>query len=322
MSSFVAYSVPSTDWVSVSFPTGLASLVLDALRPLMSDIPGVSALSSGSGWVFPSGSRKLKPGVLQARTPSGSPVTVISASGIVLAALRSSGVWPAYLRVLSSDVHRLTRLDVALDVPVDAPPILGALYGRAKSGGVALTRKVLDPVRHVSRWQSSDFAGRNSGTVYLGGKTAEVRARVYDKRLERVAGGLSDPGPCLRAELTVTSAMGISLKDAWEPAPVFWHFMAGALEGIVARPSGVPVWVPGGDNVGFSLPPRSVPDPVQRLERRLERSFELQDLCKLACTVRGGSVLVYRRLRKLGLSPPGSGFFPGFLAVTANDAVF
>lgn len=320
MSSFVAYSAPSADWVSVSFPTGLAPLVLGALRPLVSDIPGVSALSKGNGWVFPSSGRK--PGLLQSRARSCSPVAVISASGVVLSTLRSAGVWPAFLRVLSSDVHRLTRLDVALDVPVDAPPLLEALYSRASSGGVALTRKALDPVRHVSRWQSPDLAGRDSGTVYLGGKAAEVRARVYDKRLERVAHGFSDPGPCLRAELTVTSAMGISLKDAWEPAPVFWHFMAGALEGFVARPSGVPAWVPGGDYVGFSLPPRSVLDPVRRLERRLERSSELQDLCKLACSVRGGSVLVYRRLRKLGLSPPGFGFFPDFLAMTANDAAF
>ena len=52
MSSFVAYSAPSADWVSVSFPTGLAPLVLGALRPLVSDIPGVSALSKGNGWVF------------------------------------------------------------------------------------------------------------------------------------------------------------------------------------------------------------------------------------------------------------------------------
>ena len=150
MSSFVAYSAPSADWVSVSFPTGLAPLVLGALRPLVSDIPGVSALSKGNGWVFPSSGRK--PGLLQSRARSCSPVAVISASGVVLSTLRSAGVWPAFLRVLSSDVHRLTRLDVALMCSVDAPPLLEALYSRASSGGVALTRKALDPVRHVSRW--------------------------------------------------------------------------------------------------------------------------------------------------------------------------
>ena len=87
--------------------------------------------------------------------------------------------------------------------------------------------------------------------------------------------------------------MGISLKDAWEPAPVFWHFMAGVLEGIVTRPSNVPAWVPGGDSVGFALPPRSVLDPVQRLERRLEHSSDLPDLCELA---------FHSRWRHFGLS--------------------
>ena len=66
---------------------------------------------------------------------------MISASGAALAALRSVGAYAGYLRVLSSDVHRLTRLDVALDVLVDAPSVLDALYSRAKSGGVSLTRK-------------------------------------------------------------------------------------------------------------------------------------------------------------------------------------
>ena len=320
MSSSV-YLVPCADWVSVSCPAGLAPLILDELRPVVSAISGVSAMSTGNGWVFPSG------GLIQARSRSGSPVAVVSASGAALAVLRSVRAYTDYLRVLSSDIHRLTRLDIALDVLVDAPPLLETLYSRAKAGGVSLTRKALNPVRHVSRWQSPDSAGLDTGTVYLGGKTAEVRARVYDKRLERIASGFPDPGPWLRAELTVTSAMGISLKDAWEPAPVFWHFMTRALEGIISRPSDVSPWVPGtdkfvidGDRVGFALPPRSVLDPVQRLERRLEHSSDLQDLCELARSIRGGAILVYRRLRRLGLSSPSTlGFIPGFLAVASND---
>lgn len=157
------------------------------------------------------------------------------------------------------------------------------------------------------------------GTVYLGGRSAEVKARVYDKRQERIARGYPDPGPWLRAELTVTGAVGVSLKDVWSPAPVFWHFMASTLKGIAACPVDVPEWVPGG--VGFSLPPRPVLDPVQRLARRLERSTELQDLCSLACSVRGGAVLVYRRLRKLGLPLLSElRVIPGGFCVAANDS--
>ena len=131
MSSFSAYSVPSADWVSVSCPVDLAPLILDELRQVVSDISGVSAMSTGNGWAFPSG------GLIQLRSRSLSPVAVISASGAALAALRSVGAYAGYLRVLSSDVHRLTRLDVALDLLVDAPSVLEALYSRAKSGGVS-----------------------------------------------------------------------------------------------------------------------------------------------------------------------------------------
>lgn len=309
------YAVPSADWVSVSCPVDLAPLVFDALRPVVSDVPGVSALSTGHGWAFPFG------GLIQARTRSSSKVTVISASGAALAALRSAGVWVDYLRVLASDVHRLTRLDVALDVLIDAPPLLERLYRRAAAGDLALSRKSLDPARHLSRYLAPGPTGMDTGTVYLGARTAEVRAVVYDKRKERLVKGFADPGPWLRVELVVTAAMGVSLKDAFAPAPVFWHFLASALEGIVVRPVDVPAWVPGGESVGFSLPPRSVVDPVRRLVRRLERSQELRDLCGLASTVRGGSVLIYRQLRKLGLSPPPSaGFIPLFLSVVANDA--
>ena len=54
MSSSIC-SVPSADWVSVSFSVNLAPLVLDELRHVVSDISDVSAMSTGNGWTFPSG---------------------------------------------------------------------------------------------------------------------------------------------------------------------------------------------------------------------------------------------------------------------------
>ena len=51
MSSSIC-SVPSADWVSVSFSVNLAPLVLDELRHVVSDISDVSAMSTGNGWTF------------------------------------------------------------------------------------------------------------------------------------------------------------------------------------------------------------------------------------------------------------------------------
>lgn len=308
-----ASSAPFVDWISVSFPSGLSTLLLDALRPIVSVLPGVSAMPYGHGWSFPSG------GLLQVRSrSSSSAVSVLSASGAALSVLRDAGVFADLLRVLASDLHRVTRLDVALDLPVHAPPLLQSLYARSVRGEVSLSRKALNPARHVTRYLSPSSTGEDTGTVYLGGRSAEVKARVYDKRQECLARGLPDLGPLLRAELTVTGAVGVSLRDAWSPAAVFWHFMGSALTGIAARPVDVPEWVPGG--VGFCLPPRPVLDPVQRLERRLDRSAELRDLCELACSVKGGAVLVYRRLRKLGLPLPSElRLIPDFLKRAVND---
>ena len=248
------YLVPSVDWMSVSCPSGIASLLVDDLRPIVSAVPGSCAMSSGDGWYLSDSIDDRGSGIVQRRSHTHSPVSVISASGIAVSALRDAGLWSEYLRVFASDSHRVTRLDVALDVLVPAPGLLQSLYKRASSGEVALTRKALNPARHLRSIMSPGVTGEDTGTIYLGGKTAEVKARVYDKRHERIASGFPDPGPWLRAELTVTAAVGISLKDAWEPAPVFWHFMTQALDGIISRPVNVATWVPGG--IGFDLPKR------------------------------------------------------------------
>lgn len=305
-----AYLEPATDWVSVSLPSDSVLPVLDDLRSIVSAAPGVSAFPVGDGWLFPSG------GLLQVRSRSGA-FSTISFSGAVLASLRAAGLYGDCLRVLGSEPHRLTRLDVALDVLVHAPPCLQGLYGRAVRGEFSLTRKSFDPDRHISRYLGPGPGGEETGTVYLGTRFAEVKARVYDKRKERISKGCADPGPWLRAELGVTGKMGVSLKDAWEPAPVFWHFMESALQGVIERPGGVPCWKPGGE--GFCLPPRPVRDPVQVLRRRLEQSRDLRDVCGLARDTPGGSVLVYRQMERHGLPRPFEvSLVPGFLRVAAN----
>lgn len=280
-------------------------------------VPGVVAYSGGEGWVFPS------EGLVQIRSRPGASFKVLSASGTALVGLRQAQVYGEFLHSFASGPHRVTRLDVALDMAVHAPPLIRSLYERACQGDILLTRKRLRPDRHISLHLGPNADGEDTGTLDLGGRTSEVKATLYDKRQERIVKGFDDPGPWFRVELTVTAAVGVSIRDAWAPEPVFWHFMGSALAGVVERPTGLPAWVPG--DSGFKLPPRSVVDPVQRLSRRLERSRELLDLCELATTVRGGSVLFYRRLRKLGMLPPhasGSVFVPDFLLPASNDGLF
>lgn len=312
--SFCPSLVPTADWLSLSFPIDSVQPVMDGLRPLVSAVPEAAAYAKGEGWVFSDG------GLIQLRShPS---VGILCISGSALASLRDASIFGECLLLFGSEPHRVTRLDVALDILVSASPLLHDLYRRAIRGEFSLTRKSLSPSRHVSCLFSPGLDGVDTGTVYVGSRTAEVKARFYDKQFEQVSRRFSDPGPCLRAELTATDKVGVSLKDAWEPATLFWHYMQSALVGVLERPRGVPRWVPGGE--GFSLPPRAVPvDSTAILRGRLERSRELRDMCDLARSVSGGSVLFYRRLARLGLlSPFLVGFIPDFLLPATNDVAF
>jgi hypothetical protein len=276
------YRVPTSDWLTVSIPKDTARLVLADVRSLVSDVPGVAAWPDG-GWRFGSG------GLI--RATSRGLVGVISCSGSALVELRAAAVFGAYLRAMSSESHRVTRLDAALDLAIPAPPFLNDLYARANRGEVRLSHK-LAPAK---RWVGLNAVGEETGTVYLGGHTAKVRLVAYDKRQERLDKGLPDPGPWLRVELRGSSDLGISLRDAWEPSPFFWHYCSGVLP----CPSGVPAWVPGG--VGFDLPPKPALDPADAFERRLSYSSELRDLVSQALSVEGGVFRLKRYLRQSGI---------------------
>jgi len=215
-------------------------------------------------------------------------VLTIGVSGSAITVLRAAGLWGDLLSLFSEWPHRVTSLDVAYDrfdqAGADIVPGLNVL---GKGGGVSLTRKGVDP-RRVRMVDGLDPDGRLTGTVYLGARSAEVRCRVYDKRAERVDRGYSDPGNCVRYELTATSKVGISLRDAWDPAALFWHYMGRSL---LESPPEVPSWVPAGE--GFTMPKRTPIEPYQALLRHIEVSPELDYLLELseACGPAGYSIL-------------------------------
>lgn len=215
-------------------------------------------------------------------------VVAIGASGRALARLRALGMLGEFLARLSGEPHRVTVVDATLDAAGDAPPVLQEVYRVAVAGGLRLTRKALRP-RDVSRIMSPrESDGVETGTVYLGSRQAEVQMRVYDKQAERLFHGV-ERGPGVRYEVTVKNGLP-SLRDVFEPAPMFWHYA----QGVLPRPEGVPAWVVGA--LGFELPPVPARDDLELLRAKLRWSPDVQRVVALAMGMPNGRAVLLREL--------------------------
>lgn len=277
------------DYLNVSVPETDSSAVDKKIVRLMCDIGAVAITDELFKIIGGSG------GTLKHVTKRG--FSFYSASGSLLTSLRSFGLYNDFLSVFSDHPHRVTKIDVAHDLPCSSQPLLDDIYLRANSGEIKLTRKGLN---HVKKQFSVGVDGFDTGTVYLGARTAEVRARVYDKQQERLDKGFPwDDGPTTRFELTATNKVGISLKDAAEPSALFWRFMSDLLP----APANAPEWVPGG--IGFVMPGRPDVLPVDLLKRKVSQSPEVQILLDLAadCGPKGLDML-FRLMRQRALSAP------------------
>lgn len=203
--------------------------------------------------------------------------SVFGVSGMVLEYLRLCGELSRLLHIFGSAPHRVTRLDVAHDVPVFAPPVLQRILRKARSGSLSLTRKSLRPssVRFIDNHNHYE-AGFRTGTVYLGTRSAKAYARVYDKRNERLDRGFPDPGNMLRYELTVTGKLSPTLRDVVEPSPMFWNFMSEVLP----PPANAPEWSGNADGFAIDAPVPLLPSEIMR--RKLEGSADVVQLLELA----------------------------------------
>lgn len=268
------------DALTVTVPQDHYAELLPGLEAVLDRVlcespePGVYLCSSG-GWV---------------KTGSRSGVSWVQASGGVLGALRDVGAFSDYLWLFPSFPYRVTRLDATLDVVTTPSPVLVDLYNKGFAGELSLTRKRIKPRSVECRFSPAFYdESAHTGTVYLGKRSAEVRLTVYDKRQEVYAKTRKDIGQMLlRYELRVTDKMGASLKDAQEPASMFWHFVS---PDILAAPAGVDVWQPYQDG-GFDIERRTVL-PYERLKRRVEGSAEFPRLFALAdqCGPQGRKLL-------------------------------
>jgi hypothetical protein len=215
------------------------------------------------------------PGAGAFHVSSMSRVVITSASGMALDHLRSLGLFGAYLSAVSLEPHRVSTLHAAHDEFVEAAPIVKALFEKATTVGVSLSRKMIPKIDVHKDW-SYDDRGVETGTTRLGNRrTYKTYIYGYDKRWERVSKGFPDPGPCCRHELVVKGSVGATLRDVYDPTALFFHY---ASPDILERPEGVAPWTPYGE--GFTMDKVLEATPVQKMKRLVEYSPDVQRLLR------------------------------------------
>jgi len=250
---------------------------------------------------------RLDGGTIKAELSRG--LRVVSCSGQALARLRMVSMLGQFLAAIGQRPHRVTGLHATLDRRESTPPVLARLLARAESDeGLRAGRKRIAPSA-LERYLRRQPDGADTGTVYCGGKSAEIRPTVYDKRQERLARGLPDLGFDLtRYELRLRSGVGVTLRDVLEPAGVFWYYMA---PDFLPRPENAPEWAAGAEGFDYDRP--SPPLPAARLLRAAEGSNEFRELVRIAGTFPGGIDFLCSLVHRLdhgGTFQPMSGLNP------------
>lgn len=199
----------------------------------------------------------------------------VSLSGSGLAYLRENSCLQEYLSVLGGYPHKVTRLDLAVDLLCDAPPILRGLEDRYPNDLVPLSRKNSRVTRMYSARPSD---GAQTGTWYVGHRSsARVTARVYDKQAEVFSRTGELVPPRTRFELTFRKDQGCTLRDVAMPQSLYYQYASPAL---LSAPEGVSAWSPHAEGwAGEKMPVRL---PYEVFKRRVENSPELLRLAELA----------------------------------------
>lgn len=282
--SGVSPSSPHCDWLDLTFPVDLCDEVASVVDRGLVRCYGATRLTDGlwqlqalrraqgdreAGLIF-----EKRPRMPTIRLDRIRQVSRLSISGQAAVAMQAQDVWPHLLLDLGAFPHKLTRTDAAADFPLDAPTVLPSVVAVGRSGELALGRKRVKP-QDVRTVMALTADGRETGTVYLRQRSAEISARVYDKRQEREDAGLDDLGPCTRVELSLRD-VGCTLRDAAAPAALFWHYGST----LVTAPQGAPEW--SREALGFDLPPLPPVDHWKLLNRRVEALTELHDLGRIA----------------------------------------
>lgn len=200
----------------------------------------------------------------------------VSISGAICRHLRLLGIWEELLFELGQVPHRVTRLDAAMDLPVDGALMIAHLRKTYPDGYVNLRRKSIKTTCILEVRPD----GLESGTWYAGRRSkARVTARVYDKALEALSKRREYMPPTTRVEVTASGGdSGATLRDAMLPDALFWHIAAPA---ILKAPEGAPVWKPNTEMGWVPPPPRNF-NAADLLKRRVESLAMLDALASVA----------------------------------------
>ncbi len=270
------FGVPFCDWLDLTFsPTES----LDWLDGLLSSL-GASSTEPGVYLTPPGGVIKHQNGKRWQR---------LSVSGGSLMALRSMGLFSEFLRHVSGHPHKVTRLDAALDLPVDAAFIVSELWNKYR-GTRGVWLNALNAV-DASTILGPRFDGVETGTFYAGNRRKnKITARVYDKQHEVYDRRKVLIDSRVRYEVTVKTDQP-TLRDAEDPTGIFWHYASPAL---LPAPDDVPPWSPGNPYVWKCSPvePLSAEDRIQRV------LYGTGDL-NAAMRICGDSVAMFELLLKL-----------------------
>lgn len=206
--------------------------------------------------------------------------TRISASGQALAYFRVKDIYLDYLSELSSEPHNVSRLDAALDLPLDGADVVASLRKRfsVAGSGCRLGKKYL-PVNYNLGVRAD---GRETGTFYAGHRSrARQTARVYDKAFEAFQKRGEMLPPTTRYEVTSRGEKGRAgpcLRDAAEPERLFWHIASPTL---LKAPEGVSEWSSDwGGGWHYVRPEKLLPAEI--LVRAVDYSPSLAKLIELA----------------------------------------
>lgn len=294
---------PFTDYLNVTTPIDNADAVRSAVVPLVESLGSFEEIE-GEGFRFfdvrlVNGKPQLVSDGMLRLKPRGK-VLVVSASGAVLRRLRGRGLFPEYLAVLGSFPHRVSMLHATADYHVASPPaIIAQVKQAAASGELSLTRKRLLP-SHCTYLLGADCDGLETGTVYLGNKAnADVWAKVYDKRHERLSRGYPEPGSIIRVEVAVQSDAGATLRDALNPRDLFYHFAGRSLVEVPADFSG---WSAHGE--GYVLGERRERTLFERMDSLIEHSVDVAKVGAMAIVLYGdmAAQVIGRKVVRRGAS--------------------
>lgn len=262
------------DYLNLTTPKGPDSAIAD---PALGEI-------LQSGGVLPTLQKGLYESLTGGTVRLGSrgQVDTFGVSGAACEALRASGQWQHLLWYFHERDHRVTLMDVALDVRVPAAAHIHRWWKRARSGSIKFTHKALLPRQVSVNLAPALYDGcerSTTGTLYLGlRRQQEVTLTMYDKRQERMARGFDDPGPWLRLEGTL-KGVGLCLGDVDQPERVFSHYFR-SVAGEYADLSAYDPWEPMG--AGYTLDKPASRTPMEKLAYEVEGSALLDHWMQLA----------------------------------------